>query len=128
MMRTAALLGGLLAIAASSIAGCGSSGGPNATGCDLVEQTGCGAGEKCTFVCGAAGAVVGCAPDGTLAVGAACPGADMCVAGSFCAASFDAPAASCRAFCSTDADCPSGTCMQLPIRICGTDTMAGICG
>jgi len=110
----------------AGVSSCGSS-GPQASGCDLVHQTGCASGQKCTFACGSNGAVIACVADGTLAVGAACPNADMCVAGSFCASRSSDPMPSCRKLCDTGADCPSGTCTQVMLGFCGTTTMTGFC-
>lgn len=69
-------------------------GGPVSDVCNPLTQTGCSAGEKCTWWNDQENPPighVGCAPDGTLAIGAACTdpvagamGYDTCVKGSVC--------------------------------------------
>jgi hypothetical protein len=71
------------------------SGGDGGAGaCNPLTQTGCNAGEKCTWINDQDNPPighVGCAPDGTVAIGAACTdppagpmGYDQCVKGSVC--------------------------------------------
>ncbi|MBV8762856.1 MAG: hypothetical protein JO257_36565 [Deltaproteobacteria bacterium] len=81
--------------------------------CDPFTQTGCGAGRKCTWIAavqeGDGDPGVGCVPDGTVPLGAACKfsdaGYDNCAKGLFCGDG------TCNAICSyTDpTTCGSGT-------------------
>ena len=93
-------------------------------GCNLLTQTGCDVGEKCTWIRVSAGpsdaeqlGQPGCAPDGTVALDGACSygtsgadtGFDNCIGGLICLASPAAEMASgtCRAMCSlADATLP----------------------
>jgi hypothetical protein len=95
------------AIAAS--AGQGGEGGASVAGpCDPVLQTGCAASQRCTWIYGADPGVgaVGCVPQGTLSVGAACTtpttGNDDCKSGSACVGG------TCEPIC--DPDGVKGTC------------------
>lgn len=91
----------------------GASSDPDARteGCELVGQTGCGDGEKCTVVSGDEGRLVGCAQEGDRLVGESCaPDAgdgDDCEVGAFCDAS-STPAV-CVQLCERE---PSDTCNE----------------
>ena len=92
--------------------------------CNILTQTGCMAGEKCTWIRVSAGpsdaeqlGQVGCAPQGTVAVDGACSygasgattGFDNCVGGLICLASpaTEMASGSCRSMCSlADATLP----------------------
>ena len=96
-------------------AGTPDAGNPDAqTGpCDPVTQTGCASGEKCTFIIDTSDPTnnhTGCAPNGTVAAGAACTrdanGVDDCLRPYFCSGGV------CTEICSTNPEsCPStATC------------------
>ncbi len=85
--------------------------------CDPLNQTGCGGGEKCTWITiDSANGIgdVGCVPDGTIAIAGACTrgadgmttGFDDCVGGTYCVSG------QCEAICNTSPDsCPAtGKC------------------
>jgi len=88
--------------------------GDDCTECDLLLDTVCQAGEKCTFLVESADPLEGrpgCAPDGTVDPGGACtitgsPGVDDCKAGSLCKEGI------CREICVVNPDtCPQdSTC------------------
>jgi hypothetical protein len=75
--------------------------------CDLVEQTGCRAGEKCTLV-GGRGSKLACAADAARAEGEECrfdgDGIDDCRAGLIC----PGDTYRCLEVCRGPADCPTG--------------------
>ncbi|MCA9606332.1 MAG: hypothetical protein KC619_12085 [Myxococcales bacterium] len=87
--------------------------------CDPVLQTGCGAGDRCTWVAGVAGFTNGdtrCVPDGTIPVFQPCTASaggvpDDCVAGTFCGPSADL---GCTPICDPAATSPSHFCEQAP--------------
>jgi len=69
--------------------------------CNLVSQTGCGAGEKCTLET----SVPACITDGNKGNGQLCgPAADDCVKGTLCTQE-SASLLQCRQFCNVDSDC-----------------------
>jgi hypothetical protein len=80
--------------------------------CNPLTQAGCAAGEKCSWIIDDATADIGhigCAPDGTVAIGGACMnaggvGPDDCVAGSVCVA------AECKAICDPMAAAAASGC------------------
>jgi len=78
--------------------------------CNPLTQTGCNTGEKCTWIVDAVSPQyvghIGCAPDGAVAVDAACtygaPGAtgyDNCTAGLVCSGYAQAGSGTCKAIC-----------------------------
>jgi len=83
--------------------------------CDPLKQTGCGFGEKCTWVRDTSGncsRLNRCVPDGSAAIGTPCAwspadpvGYDNCVAGSIC--STFGGSAVCRAMCGVGVACSS---------------------
>jgi hypothetical protein len=108
--------------------------------CNPVMQTGCSTGEKCTWIIDQNGdattadiAHIGCAADGSLAVGATCNradatvngGADMCVAGAFCVGG------ACEVICDyqNQTGCDSDHKCQnyADVFTSGDTTVAGLC-
>ena len=91
---------------------------PEATGCvaelggecNLVEQCGCGAAERCVL----GSYAETCAPAGTLPEGAPCGYSDDCAAGKMCLPGFDDEPV-CMQFCYRDTDCPAGRGCLLPL-------------
>lgn len=90
--------------------------------CNVLAQTGCDPGEKCTWITDFAAADttighVGCAPDGTGAVGASCmmnpagpTGYDDCAKGGYCVVKPGAASGTCRTICDAGTNAPcSGT-------------------
>jgi hypothetical protein len=80
-----------------------------ATGCDLIQQTGCAMGEGCYFG-GEDGLTPICAPAGMSPPGSACMQQNFCAPGAFCG-SFDGENVSCIAICSVSGmgpTCPAG--------------------
>jgi len=88
--------------------------GPDPDDCDPVADTGCAAGEKCSWKVESTAPMVGrttCVPEGTVAVGGECTwaaadagGYDDCVGGSWCVGG------ECRPACdATDDTCASGS-------------------
>jgi hypothetical protein len=95
--------------------------------CNVLAQTGCGTGEKCTWIIDTASPSplghIGCAPDGAAAVGSACtrnpPGAtgyDDCVKGNYCFGPDSGGAGVCKAIC----DPAGGTPMCTSGYACST--------
>lgn len=85
----------------------------NAAGCNPLAQTGCNAGEKCTWLIdqlNPAAGHIGCAPDGTIAVGCAC--------------SLGIPGATGYDDCGKGATCLAGVCK----KICDEQGGAPTCG
>ena len=83
---------------------------PPPTDCDPVANTGCGSGEKCTFIATSQDPFeghTGCAPDGTVALGDPCAtdggtGVDDCLGGTFC------QGGTCQEVCTVTPDsCPT---------------------
>jgi hypothetical protein len=82
-----------------------------ATGaCDPVKNTGCKAGEKCTFV--DPSGTMGCGPAGAKGDYETCAGDGECKGGFFCT-SVDGATFQCQAFCAASADCPQTPTKQL---------------
>jgi hypothetical protein len=84
--------------------------------CNVLTQTGCLAGDKCTWIIDTAGPPstghIGCAPDGTAAVGSACTqgtpgpmGYDDCTAGGYCLQ--EAGASTCHEICDQNGGAPT---------------------
>ena len=81
--------------------------------CNILAQTGCNAGERCVAVMGGTmmnPMLVGsCAPDGTVAEGAACTidntGADDCKGATYCDNTGANANYLCRKFCAGDTGC-----------------------
>ena len=69
--------------------------------CVLLPQSGCGAGEKCTYD----GTGNTCVSNGNVATGGLCGagGSDNCVAGDECVSSGGGTISDCRQFCTGDA-------------------------
>ena len=99
--------------------------GPDAqtTECNLLTNQGCATGEKCTWIDVTADlGKIGCATDGTVAVGGACTtgqpgettGFDNCVGGSYCLGGV------CEAICSQSPDScdPATGCTYAPDPTC----------
>ncbi len=113
-------------------AGTPDAGNPDAqTGpCDPVTQTGCASGEKCTFIIDTSDPTnnhTGCAPNGTVAAGAACTrdanGVDDCLRPYFCSGGV------CTEICSTNPEsCPStATCTPFAGLFDDRTTSASVC-
>ena len=105
---------------------------PPCAACDPVMQTGCWAGEKCTWIRGGeCGDHVGCALSGTVALANPCgfrdDGVDSCVKAAVCVAS------ECRAICglpagpSSCASFPSTTCTEVDAFTADGSHFAGVC-
>ncbi len=106
-----------------------SPGGP----CNPVSQTGCALGFKCAYILddpGTGARHVGCAPDGTTAIGDACTDAVVAGETDSCAAGGDCYRDTCHEICTTVSDtCTDGTCVTFsdgmgglaPIEICLAD-------
>lgn len=105
--------------------------------CDPLAQTGCAAGEKCTWILDQQSPSIGhigCAPDGDIALGCACSvgaagatGYDDCAKGAFCSAG------TCKTICDLDGGASScgagGTCVRYGgLFELGGDEVAGVCG
>ena len=101
--------------------------------CDVVEQTRCAAGEKCTWqqVTDTLGRIT-CAPDGEVPPGGRCStlppgetaGYDDCIAGSFCIGGV------CEEICVDDPDScssPTTTCTVYPGLFEGAFVETGVC-
>jgi hypothetical protein len=90
---------------------------PTGTACDIITQTGCSAGQKCTWIRISTGTSpaqqlgqAGCAPDGTVAANGACQwgpsgattGFDNCAEGAVCLASpaMESATGTCLSTCS----------------------------
>ena len=79
--------------------------------CDVMQQTGCDAGEACYLA-----PLPDCRPPGALAVGDACRYLDDCAPGSECMLGPDG-GVSCQRFCASDADCEGDErCDHVPER------------
>ncbi len=105
-----------------------------AQSCNPVFQTGCSAGERCTFALDADGArlrsaceYARCVPQGTIDVGAPCAivpdDVDDCIGGAVCLGSV------CRRYCDVAPDsCELATgerCQALPVHDAGVDRIGG---
>jgi hypothetical protein len=118
--------------------------GPDPLVCNLLTQTGCVAGDKCTWIRGSeeCGDHVGCAPAGPVAVGGSCTwgadgattGYDDCAQGAICSAEPDASTGTCERMCSPwDATlpCPSGSACAVRAGLFSDEPnetlLAGIC-
>ena len=94
--------------------------------CDLVEQTGCGAAQRCTWVeDGLGGGAAACRADGTVAhlgacVGPDAEGVDDCVAGHACIGGL------CQEICSTNEGCGADFQCNRFVGFVNDDT-TGIC-
>ncbi len=88
-----------------------SPGGP----CNPVSQTGCALGFKCAYILddpGTGARHVGCAPDGTAAIGDACTEAIVAGETDSCAAGGDCYRGTCHDICTTISDdCVDGLCI-----------------
>ena len=106
----------------------------NAAACNAAEQTGCGAGEKCTWInIDSANdlGTIGCVAEGTVASGAACAygpdgeatGFDDCVAGQICISGL------CEAICTISPDsCDTNTsCSRYAGLFTGSTPELGAC-
>ncbi|MBA3539289.1 MAG: hypothetical protein H0T79_06645, partial [Deltaproteobacteria bacterium] len=102
--------------------------------CNPFTQTGCGANEKCTWFQEAAGTGhLGCAPNGTVAVGGACmytsTGADNCKVGAACTGS----PGTCKGICDLGSATPCGATTDSCSRFTGVfqsepdPPFAGLC-
>ena len=122
--------------------GGGSDDGGTPPGCQVLTQTGCNTGEKCTWVLSTddtatdpgLGAIA-CAPNGTVAIGGACTvakvamgGYDNCVAGAACVSG------TCKAICDNNGGAPMCGTNQACVTYEGlfanagaTSTPAGVC-
>ncbi|MCB9564047.1 MAG: hypothetical protein H6709_10165 [Kofleriaceae bacterium] len=109
--------------------------GPDAqtTECNLLTNQGCATGEKCTWIDVTADlGKIGCATDGTVAVGGACTtgqpgettGFDNCVGGSYCLGGV------CEAICSQSPDScdpATSTCSSYAGLFDGAPVDLGVC-
>ena len=134
----------LLTSLALFLGACGSSGGDpplyiGPSPCNVLAQTGCGAGQKCTWiqVTDSTGAT-GCAPTGAKAVSQACTwgvpssatGYDDCAAGLTCLGASAGVPGECRTDCSYDAGtgCPAvEACMAYAGLFDDTSPRVGLC-
>ena len=110
--------------------------------CSVLTQAGCSTGEKCAWVLSTDPTAdapglgsIACAPDGTVAVGAACTiqmaamgGNDNCKAGGACVSG------TCKAICDNNGGAPACGAMQACVTYDGlfanegaTTTPAGVC-
>jgi hypothetical protein len=81
-----------------------------ATGCDIMQQTGCSMGEGCYFGGGPEGLTPICIPAGMDPPGSACMQQNSCAPGAFCG-SFDGETVSCITICAVSGmgpTCPAG--------------------
>jgi hypothetical protein len=121
------------------------SGGPDGpTVCNPLTQAGCAANEKCTWLLDAVMPQyvghIGCAPDGTAAVGAACmygaPGAtgfDNCAKGSVCG-NYRGGAGTCKQICDQQGGMPACDAQHVCVTYAGlfstgsmTPAAGGVC-
>ena len=119
----------LLAVAACAPQSCGPGWGtmrrPDSSvvdgACNVLEQTGCGSNQKCTWVIDAADAAswighISCTPDGAQAIGSACTrrapgtysgGYDDCVRGAYCLGPAAGGSGTCEAICDLAGGAPA---------------------
>jgi hypothetical protein len=108
--------------------------GAGAQVCDPIKQAGCGTGQKCTWIFNTASTgVVGCEPDGSVALAGECtfgtggtpqfPQADNCKAGNICVSG------KCETICSASS-CGTGSACALnpPLFTVNGAATAGACG
>jgi hypothetical protein len=78
--------------------------------CNVVEQCGCGSGQRCVL----GSYAEECVTAGTLPEGASCAYSDDCAAGKMCLPGLDEEPV-CMQFCYDDGDCPTGRPCLLPL-------------
>lgn len=133
--------GGLDASSTGDAGGAPDAGPP----CNVLEQTGCSAGQKCTWVrTGLQQGKIACAPDGTVDVNGACQygsasggsGYDDCRKGNVCLAkpNVDMAKGTCRSICDStvapgaQGSCSTGyACSVYSSFFSGQSTLLGLC-